>query len=348
MHIDKIEIIDRKHYVFGDDSFTRTAYELKRRGVKNWYFMLEVKNMKVLNIDIHDEKYHFPDISDVSIKSDMKMLIEEYSNNMWWFLRTAVKIKAVDGYQPYIMNRAIVAACWNFLKHHSFYLCTPRQSFKTTEMICGPILWSALFSPKNNIGIFGKSAVETQEKTCKMFGTVYQLPAWMIHGDDIDSHLKMMHNYIRTRPGANSEHQASALGIGASENIQFFDEAEFIKYIETIIDSSAPMYSAVIQNKIGDQNSQYCRILVGTPNIDENIDPLIGKMIPWSEKLYDLSDAYILDYKNIFMRGDKENRNIFYIEYHFQDIDIDFERVSEIRKIMNCDESFKHEVLLQR
>ena len=72
--------IDGKYYDFGtkNESFLLTAAELKTLGIKNWYFMLEVKfpQLGVQDIDPYD-----PNIS----REDQGKIHIESKSNLWFW-----------------------------------------------------------------------------------------------------------------------------------------------------------------------------------------------------------------------------------------------------------------------
>ena len=116
------------YYDFGtkNASFLLTAQELKTLGIKNYYFMLEVKypNLGVQDIDPHD-----PNIS----AEDIGRVVIECKNNPWYFFRECARVPVRGaGKLPLILTRASCAAVWCFIHSIDFMLCQPRQTHKTT------------------------------------------------------------------------------------------------------------------------------------------------------------------------------------------------------------------------
>lgn len=69
-------------------SFLKMAKKLKDNGVKNWNFMLQLYDSKLLNINPHD-----PNLS-----LEMKARIQkEVMINYWYYIREVVKINSTGG-----------------------------------------------------------------------------------------------------------------------------------------------------------------------------------------------------------------------------------------------------------
>ena len=84
----QIKEIDGKYYEMTiNKDFVDTALELKRRGNKNWYFMLEIKNPEVADIDPFKIKL---------TKREILLFVEECKQNIWWFMRIVARQKYVD------------------------------------------------------------------------------------------------------------------------------------------------------------------------------------------------------------------------------------------------------------
>ena len=97
-----IRKIGNRYYDFGtkNTSFLLTAQELKTLGIKNWYFMLEVKhpNLGVQDIDAYNK-----DIT----KEDVARICIECKQNPWFFFREVAKVPVRGaGKLPPILSRA--------------------------------------------------------------------------------------------------------------------------------------------------------------------------------------------------------------------------------------------------
>ena len=111
-----------RYYDFGtkNQSFLMTAQELKTLGIKNWYFMLEVKypQIGVQDIDPFDTNLSSEDTGRIHI---------ECLANPWFFFRECARVPVRGaGKFPLILTRASAAAVWCFIHNIDFMLCQPR------------------------------------------------------------------------------------------------------------------------------------------------------------------------------------------------------------------------------
>ena len=268
-----IKVINGKYFVFDphiNESFVITAKELKNLGIKNYYFMLEIKNPRVADIDPFKKNI---------TEAEVKLLLAEYRANMWWFMRTAVRLRTQSGIVQFTLHRGICAACYNFLKHQDFCLCEPRQTYKTTELIAGPIQWVFQLYKNNIMHFFGKESDNTKKNLASLKDDISLLPEWMRFTRYMDTGGKikkahqaterlqnnLMTNDLLIHPSAKSLSSAQSLGRGGSGNVIYYDEIEHTLYFGEILSNSAPLFKTASENaaKVG---GPYCRILTCTPN----------------------------------------------------------------------------------
>ena len=84
--------------------------------------------------------------------------------------------------------------------------------------------------------------------------------------------------------------------------------------------------------------------------------PLIQSMIPWSEKIYDMTPEQLEDYKSTYKEAynnsqDKKERevmNVFYIEYQYYQIRKSYDWVLDQYKLSGDKMAIRREILLQR
>ena len=88
--------------------------------------------------------------------------MQEHRNNMWFFIRSAVRMRTDKGVVPYGLHRGLAAALWCFERSQDFCLNEPRQTWKTTGTIGGTVCWAVQLSknlPVHFFGITGMASV---------------------------------------------------------------------------------------------------------------------------------------------------------------------------------------------
>lgn len=362
-----IKQINGKYYDFGckNESFLLTAKELKTLGIKNYYFMLRIDNPRVADIDPFK-----PNITD----QEAQALMQEYRNNLWFFARTAVRMRTDKGIVPYGLHRGLAAALWCFERHQDHCLNEPRQTWKTTGTIGGPVLWAFQLSSNLHVHFFGKETDNTKRNLAHLKNNIDLLPEWLQFkryvGDDgkvkkarrsteiLENTL--LHNSVEIHPKPASLSHAQGLGRGGSGAILYFDEIEHTPFFGEIMSNSAPLFKTASENAAA-AGKPYCRIFTTTPgNLDTREGkaslPIIQSMIPWTEKIYDMTDEEIANYKSAFMedyhsseqKHEREVIDVFYLEYQYYQVRKSYAWVLEQYKLSGDKMAIRREILLQR
>lgn len=362
-----IKKINGKYYDFGckNESFLLTAKELKTVGVKNYYFMLRIDNPKVADIDPFK-----PNIT----RQEVDALMQEYKNNMWFFCRSAVRMRTDKGIVPYGLHRGLAAALWSFERHQDFCLNEPRQTWKTTGTIGGPVLWAFQLSSNLHVHFFGKETDNTKRNLAHLKNNIELLPEWLQFrrylGEDgkvkktrQSSEIlenKLLHNMVEIHPKPASLSHAQGLGRGGSGAILYFDEIEHTPFFGEIMANSAPLFKTASENAAA-AGKPYGRIFTTTPgNLDtregkESL-PIIESMIPWTEKIYDMTEEEIANYKSSFKadyhNSEKEHTreviDVFYLEYQYYQVRKTYQWVQEQFELSGDKMAIRREILLQR
>lgn len=362
-----VKMIKGKYYDFGckNESFLQTAKELQILGVKNYYFMLRIDNPAVADIDPFK-----PNITE----GEVKLLMHEYKNNLWSFSRTAVRMRTDKGIVPFGLHRGLAAALWCFERNQDFCLNEPRQTWKTTGTLAGPVLWAFQLSTNLKVHFFGKETENTQRNLDTLRDDIALLPEWLQFKKYVgeDGKIKkarqaatvlqnnMLHNSITIHPKPSSLSHAQGMGRGGSGAILYFDEIEHTPFFGEILANSAPLFKTASENA-RDAGKPYCRIMTTTPgNLDtrEGIEslPIIKSMIPWTEKLYDMTNEQIENYKSAFKEEyhnseevhTREVINVFYLEYQYFQVRKNYEWVQQQFELSGDKLAIRREILLQR
>lgn len=364
-----IKQIDGKFYDFGcsNKSFLMTAKELKTVGVKNYYFMLRIDNPAVADINPFN-----PHIT----AQEINALLTEFRNNMWSFMRMAVRLRTDSGIVPYGLHRGLAAAAWCFERSQDHCLCEPRQTWKTTGMLAGPIQWSFQFSENMKMHFFGKETENTKRNLASLQDDISLLPEWLQFKRyyDEDGKIKksrqsaerlennVRHNKLIIHAKPTSPSHAEGLARGDSGAVIYYDEIEHTPFINILLENSYPAFKTAHENalKIGQVS---CRTMSCTPgNLDTKIGrdslPIIKSMYPWTEKIYDMTEEELRTYKSAFEAEYDEKKgadgitreviDCFYIEYQYYQIRKTFAWVLEQLKGIGNKMTVRREILMQR
>lgn len=362
-----IKRINGRYYDFGckNESFLMTAKELKTLGIHNYYFMLQINNPRVADIDPFNPRI---------TPQEVAALMEEYKSNMWMFARTAVRMRTDKGIVPYGLHRGLAAALWCFLRSQDFCLTEPRQTWKTTGILGGPILWTFQLSSNLKMHFFGKETDNTKRNLATLKDDIDLLPEWLQFKRYMDSEGKvktarrsteilqnnLRHNSIEIHPKPSSLSHAQGMGRGGTGAVLYFDEIDHMPFFGEVLSNSAPLFKTASENAAA-VGKPHARIFTTTPgNLDtrEGMEalPIIQSMIPWTEKIYDMTDEEIENYKSAFMeeyhssetQHTREVIDVFYMEYQYFQVRKDYAWVQEQYKLSGDKMAIRREILLQR
>lgn len=364
-----IKLIRGKYYDFKpkNDSFRRTAYELKQLGIKNFYFMLRIDNPRVADIDPFK-----PNIT----RQEVEALMQEMKGNMWFYARTVARIRTTAGVLPFELHRGLCAAMWCFERGQDHLLCEPRQTFKTTGLISAAFTWAFQIGTRDShFKFMGKSHDNTKDNLAHLKDDISLLPEWLQLNRYVDKDKKIKtvrqasetvrnpvgENYATSTPEAASISKAMSIARGKSSPLILWDEFEFTPYSDVILANSAPIFKTASENAKA-AGRPYCRSFLTTPGDLDSPEgrrayPIIQSMIPWTEKIYDMTEEQMTEYKSAYQeqyhsdetkQREREVVDIFYIEYQFWQVRKDYKWVMEQYKLSGDKMAIRREILLQR
>lgn len=293
--------IGDKFYDFGtqNQTFVQTAYELKTLGIKNFYFMLEVKYPQLGVQDIDPYK---PNITSEEIG---KILIECRANP-WFFFREVTRVPARGAPQPFksYLHRASCAMVWCFMHNIDFMVCQPRQTYKTTWVLI-LTTYAFIFDLNKAEMPFMHLDEKNVLRNAEMFRDyICALPPYMNpwYGQTKLPGLKSIkyeqHGVsIKLLTQADSDVKAKDKLRGWTLFVGSLDEWEYIAYIADVIAGAAP---AIISGRvIAEQTGgRTCMMYSSTPGDLETetgvaAQHMIDSTPAFFEGLYDMSDAEI-------------------------------------------------------
>ena len=288
--------IGGKYYDLGtrNRSFLQTAQELRAVGIKNWYFMLEVKNPQ---LKVQDMDAHRSDLTQEQIAS----LTLECKINPWFFFREVaiVPVRGVGNKQP-ILSRASLALLWCFDHSIDAILCQPRQTYKTT--------WATLVIEYMFLFEYQKCDIpylHLTEKRCvdnaeMLRDYITALPRWLNpwygrkHLPGTKSLKYEQHGTsIAIVSVADSESKAKDKLRGFTLFGGFWDEWEYLPFVGNIMAGGAPAMISAKENARM-MGIRTCMIYASTPgDLETSTGRAAQKIIDatprFSEKMYDMS-----------------------------------------------------------
>lgn len=352
----RLKKINGKYYDFkcGNKSFTRVALELKALGVKEFYFMLEVRNPVVMSINPWD-----PNIT----ADQIKWVILECVQNPWYFLRE-ISMIPVQGGPPmhYSAHRGNIAQAWCALHGYDSDLNIPRQCGKTQSAVA-LFVWAYLFGTSSSQAVFINKDEEAAKTNLNRLKTQLELlPKYLRfdHGysDEDGKIVKEVKNAKKIRHPLNSNEiiikgkastQEAALNIarGLTAPLIYYDEFEFTSRIKTIIENSAPVYVTAAINA-EKNHAAHWRIFTSTPgDLDtpsgQESSLIVAAMPKWTDKIYNMTPKQI----DAYIKENGEN-SILYIECSYQQIGKTEEWFDSMAASIGDALTVKREILLQR
>lgn len=318
-------------------SFVLLARDLKKLGVKNWYFMLELNDPSLINIDPYAcDK----DTGETTLtKEQIERIMMESFINPWYFLREISKIPDQGGTAiKYAANRGNIAQAWCIRNGLDSWLCLRRQKGKTQSALAYET-WMYLFGTSNSTFIFvNKDGENAKANLQRMRDQIDLLPSYMqakyiIEEDGKRTKSKenatkiynaINKNQVIVKSKATSYDSALSLARGLTAPILHFDEPEFTNHIKTIVSNSVSTFETAAA-RARENGAAYARIFTCTPgDLDTKCgaeaQELLNKTLEWSETFYDKTADEIEMLFSAKGEGEDGCNRIIYIEYQWYQI----------------------------
>lgn len=345
----------------GNKTFSQVAKDLKTLGIKNFYFMLELYDWSLINVDPFAVD---KDGNTTLTKDQISRIMIECARNPWYFLREIVRIPDQGGTSiPYKANRGNIAQAWCIWKGLDSWLCLTRQQGKTMSALAFET-WMYLFGTTNSQFIFiNKDGDNAKANLKRMTDLISLLPEYMrceslLLEDGKRTKAKqnatelgnpINNNSVIIKPKATSYDSALSIARGLTAPILHFDEPEFTNHIKTIISNSVSTFATAAENAKRN-HAMYARIFTCTPgDLDTKMgmeaQEILDKTAKWTEKLYDMTDEERQQYLDA--HGEDCNK-ILYIEYSYTQIGRTEQWLKEISAKIGDPLTVRREILLQR
>lgn len=362
----RIKRIGNKYYDTGtsNKSFLQVAKDLKSLGIHNYYFMLEIYDYSLVNIDPYAENL---------TRDQISRIMTECTRNPWYYLREICRIPDQGGVGiPFKANRGNIAQTWLTLHGIDSWLCLPRQQGKTISFLC-LLAWAYSFGTNNSTFIFvNKDSGNAKENLQRLKDIIDCLPEFLrfdqIMEEDENGKMKLVKaarnatsmkhpitkNRIIIKPKATSYESALSLARGLTSPILHFDEPEFTPYIKTIIENSVSTFETASRNA-KKNGAMYCRAFSCTPgdldtSMGQEAQEVLSHTTKWSEHMYDMRYDSLNDDKNELLQYVKNNggNGIVYIEYSYKQLGLTDEWLRNMYNKIQNPVVVKREILLQR
>ena len=372
----RIKRINGKLYDFGtmNRSFLQVAKDLKTVGIRNCYFMLEIKDPYLVTIDPYSVDEH----GRCNLTQEqVDRIILECKSNPWYYLREIARIPDQGGTAvPYRANRGNIAQAWCIWKGYDSWLCLTRQKGKTQSALAFQS-WMYSFGTTNSDFIFvNKDGENAKTNLRRLKEQIELLPEYMqfkfIISDDgtkikhsmsaMKAEHPITHNKIVVKSKATSYDSALSLARGLTAPVIHFDEPEFTNHIKTIVENSVSTFEQAASNA-RKNNAMYGRIFTCTPgDLDTKAGMeaqlIIDRTRKWTEKIYDWTPEEIRAYIYPDELGNHDDMDadlnearcngILYIEYQYYQIGLSQTWLRDISAKIGDPLVVRREILLQR
>lgn len=303
------------HYETKNKSFLRFAGLLKKMGIKNHSFCLQLHNPLLKHVDPLDP----------NLTEDEKMMVaDELSVNFFYFIREVARIELPGSPDPvsFIANRGNMAVYWLFFNYILTMLIQLRQTGKSAtvnELLKGVLNYQAV---NTSATIITKDNSLREDNTKDLQKIESYLPTYLkrVTAKDMDSTegitVKSMGNSLTIKLAQKSVEAAKNLNRGSTDTIICADEVPYLYNIDISLPVALSAGSKAIRSakSIGQPAGIVLYTSAGY------IDTKSGKYAydiyktgaKWSEKLYDLPNREALE--NYVKQNSSGNFDIMIVE----------------------------------
>lgn len=296
--INKVSVIEL--YKTKNQSFIDMAHYLKNNGVKNYKFMMEIKNKNLEWVDPYD-----PNL----LESTQKAIIDECIENPWYFFREVLRVKTVGNEKTqFKLNKGNTAMMWLFFKGVDTLTYLSTGSYKTTTALA-LVAYNILFhsDTKTIIGSLRTdvsiSLLYRINELCEQLPDYIQLSKKVSYSRG-DAHIEITSNNSNVKVWQIHENKFQTTETSRSVNatVQLFDDIDFIENFEEFFKSSSMQYS-VIRDYAKNNGKHAARIMTSVPgDLDTKSARFANKLFNsaalFYEEMYDLTDDALATYIN--------------------------------------------------
>lgn len=251
------------HMETSNKSFLRTAEIFRQMGIKNYYFMLQINNPLIKDLDPWD-----PNLTD----EQEFMIRNECNENIWYCIREVVK---VGGSSRFRGNRAILSFIWTCLNHLPTTILMPRQSGKTVGMQVLAFIMQYIVGRGFRAGLITLAASNRMQFVEAIKKIRSALPPYIVNVTYKDKDAGNILSYeafgadkkntFEVRVPSGGEDGAENVARGSTFEVLLYDEPAWTKYIENIINGAGPA-TLTAQKEAREKGIPYFTAKATTPN----------------------------------------------------------------------------------
>lgn len=326
-------------------SFLDMHEYLKKKGIKNNAFMLELKNPDLAGVDPHSTRLSL---------AQKAAILKEVRENYWYFLREVVRIPMVGGYSPkeFKLTPLTLAAEFLMTKNKDIYIESPIQSSKNVAVLVRLLFIYNFFDLDSTI-IFAENYSEQLLWDVVEYRNA--LPSYLItksptkyYNKDKETKKVLRDDRIVTISSMNkSERKLLSDLAGISAPNIFMDNFAFMEHNKIFYANQMPSYAD--EAKFADINNKpHGIIMTSIPGRLDTNEGEFAKYIrdratPFDISMYDMSDEEL----NAKLRENIESRFIC-ISMKYKEIGLSDEWYENMKKMLaNQEDSIRRELDLE-
>lgn len=327
----KKQVIDYYvHVETTNPSFLKMHILLKTLGIANNTFFLALYDTSLADVDPYD-----PNLT----RETKARILKEISTNFWYFIREVVRIPesgseiGIGEGTQYELHRGNLALNFCMFNNINSFTELPRQTGKSIAVDIF-LLWLYNYATTNSeIMMMNKDHKYAKENLARIRAIRDSLPEFMQFKYKYNEDGKKLklgenretaenernNNKIVTYSKATSEEHADAMGRGATQPTQWYDEFGFIRYNSVIYEAASPAASKASESA-AKNGKPYAKIITTTPGdmrtqTGRTAYEFLKKCATFEEEFYDWE---IDDVKEYVYRNSENN--FIYIKFSYKQV----------------------------
>ena len=281
------------HYSTVNKSWCRLAGVFNAMGIKNSLFHLALHDPRLKDID--------PQSASLT-QDEITMIIDECTENPWYFIREVIRIPNPGGLEPMMFkaSRANISLVWLFYNHLTTLLIQPRQTHKSGSVEALMVTLMTVGCVNTNISLLTKDDSLRVSAVTRIKALIDALPKYLqirVRGDANNTEkitLNEVGNTFNTAVSQLSKKAALKLGRGMTTVINHIDEFAFIENLSITLPAFLAA-SGAARDSAAAVNAPYGNIFTTTPGYlasesGKYAHGVYNSSFRWTELLFDSKD----------------------------------------------------------